>query len=101
MNDLVKHEGGADSSALQLMRIANHTVGLSQFRFIEETYHDMKIQLVADPYNKSMTKEEIEDRFITEVTKLYGDEFKITIEWLDELPPEKTGKQRCFVCNVK
>jgi phenylacetate-CoA ligase len=83
------------------MRIANHTVGLSQFRFIEETYHDMKIQLVADPFNKSMTKEEIEDRFITEVTKLYGDEFKITIEWLGELPPDKTGKQRCFVCNVK
>ena len=101
VNDLVKHEGGADSSALQLMRIANHTVGLSQFRFIEETYHDMKIQLVADPFNESMTKEEIEDRFITEVTKLYGDEFKITIEWLDELPPDQTGKQRCFVCKVK
>ena len=101
MNDLVKHENGADSSALQLMRIANHTVGLSQFRFVEETYHDMKIQLVADPFNKTMTKEEIEERFITEVEKLYGDEFRITIEWLDELPPEKTGKQRCFVCNVE
>ena len=101
VNDLVKHEGGADSSALQLMRIANHTVGLSQFRFIEETYHDMKIQLAADPFNESITKEEIEDRFITEVTKLYGDEFKITIEWLDELPPDQTGKQRCFVCKVK
>jgi phenylacetate-coenzyme A ligase PaaK-like adenylate-forming protein len=101
MNDLVKHEGGADSSALQLMRIANHTVGLSQFRFIEETYHDMKIELVADPFNTSMSKEEIEDRFITEVTKLYGDEFKIKIEWLEELEPDKTGKQRCFVCNVE
>lgn len=101
VNDLVKHEGSADSSALQLMRIANHTVGLSQFRFIEETYHDMKIQLVADPFNESMTKEQIEDRFITEVTKLYGDEFRISIEWLDELPPDQTGKQRCFVCKVK
>ena len=101
MNDLVKHEGGADSSALQLMRIANHTVGLSQFRFIEETYHDMVIELVADPFNTSMSKEQIEERFITEVTKLYGDEFKITIKWLDELEPDKTGKQRCFVCNVE
>lgn len=101
MNDLVKHEGGADSSALQLMRIANHTVGLSQFRFIEETYHDMKIELVADPFNTSMSKEQIEERFITEVTKLYGDEFNIKIEWLDELEPDKTGKQRCFVCNVE
>lgn len=101
MNDLVKHEGGADSSALQLMRIANHTVGLSQFRFIEETYHDMKIELVADPFNTSMSKEQIEDRFITEVTKLYGDEFRINIVWLDELEPDKTGKQRCFVCKVE
>lgn len=101
MNDLVKHEGGADSSALQLMRIANHTVGLSQFRFIEETYHDMVIELVADPFNTSMSKEQIEERFITEVTKLYGDEFKITIKWLEELEPDKTGKQRCFVCNVE
>lgn len=101
MNDLVKHEGGADSSALMLMRIANHTVGLSQFRFIEETYHDMKIQLVPDPYNTSMSHEEIENYFISSVKELYGDEFKITIEWLDELPPDKTGKQRCFVCEVK
>ena len=101
MNDLVKHEGGADSSALQLMRIANHTVGLSQFRFIEETYHDLKVELVADPLNTSMTREEIEERFITEIQKLYGDEFKIHIAWLEELEPDKTGKQRCFVCNVK
>lgn len=101
MNDLVKHENGADSSALQLMRIANHTVGLSQFRFIQESYHDMVIHLVQDPLNTTMTKEQIEDRFITEVKKLYGDEFKIRIEWRDELEPEKTGKQRCFVCNVK
>ena len=100
MNDLVKHEGGADSSALQLMRIANHTVGLSQFRFIEETYHDMKVELVADPLNTSMSREEIEERFISEIKKLYGDEFRITIEWLEELEPDKTGKQRCFVCNV-
>ena len=32
---------------------------------------------------------------------LKGDEFNIRIEWLDILPPDKTGKQRCFVCNVQ
>ncbi|HHW94763.1 MAG TPA: phenylacetate--CoA ligase family protein [Mogibacterium sp.] len=101
MNDLVKHEKGADSSALQLMRIANHTVGLSQFRFVQKSYHDMLIQLVRDPFNLTLTNEEIEEHFITEVQKLYGDEFDIKIEWLEELPPEKTGKQRCFVCEVE
>lgn len=101
MNDLVKHENGVESSALQLMRIANHTVGLSQFRFIEESYHDMLIQLAPDPNNTSKSHEEIEQHFIKSVQALYGDEFKIRIEWMDILPPDKTGKQRCFVCNVK
>lgn len=101
MNDLVKHEDGVESSALMLMRIANHTTGLSQFRFIEESYHDMVIELVRDPYNTSKSKEEIEQHFIRSVQDLYGDEFKIHIKWMDVLEPEKTGKQRCFICNVK
>ena len=100
MNDLVKHEDGVESSALMLMRIANHTVGLSQFKFIQESYHDMTIQLVADPYNQSKSKEEIEQHFIDSVRELYGDEFAIKTEWLDVIEPEKTGKQRCFVCKV-
>ena len=101
MNDMVLHEDGVESSALMLMRIANKTVGLSQFRFIEETYHDMLIQLAPDPNNTSMSREEIEKHFITSVQDLYGDEFKVRVEWMDVLPPDKTGKQRCFVCNVK
>ena len=101
MNDLVLHEDGVESSALMLMRIANKTVGLSQFRFIEETYHDMLIQLAPDPNNTSMSREEIEKHFIDSVYDLYGDEFKVRIEWMDVLPPDTTGKQRCFVCNVK
>ena len=100
MNDLVKHEDGVESSALMLMRIANHTVGLSQFKFIQDSYHDMRIQLVPDPYNTSKTREEIEDHFIRSVKELYGDEFDIHVEWLDVIEPEKTGKQRCFVCRI-
>lgn len=101
MNDLVKHEDGVESSALQLMRIANGTVGLSQFRFVEETYHDMLIQLAPDPNNTTKSRGEIEEHFISSVKALYGDEFRIRVEWMDMLPPDKTGKQRCFVCQVE
>ncbi|MBQ6624107.1 MAG: phenylacetate--CoA ligase family protein [Mogibacterium sp.] len=100
MNDMVKHENGVESSALMLMRIANKTVGLSQFRFIEETYHDMLIQLAPDPNNTSMTQDEIADYFIKSVHEVYGDEFNVRVEWMDVLPPDETGKQRCFVCKV-
>lgn len=101
MNDMVLHENGVESSALMLMRIANKTVGLSQFRFIEETYHDMLVQLAPDPNNTSMSRVEIENHFIRSIQELYGDEFKVRIEWLDVLPPDENGKQRCFVCKVK
>jgi hypothetical protein len=61
----------------------------------------MLIQLAADPFNKTKTKEEIEEHFTSSVKKLFGDEFNIRVEWLDILPPDETGKQRCFVCNIK
>lgn len=101
MNDLVKHEDGVESSALELMKIANGTVGLAQFRFIQESYHRMHVQLVADPDNQSKTPEENEEYFRESVRKLYGDEFEVTTEWLEVLPPDETNKQRCFVCHVK
>ena len=101
MNDLVKHENGVESSALELMKIANGTVGLAQFRFIQESYHDMYIQLSPDPNNTSKTKEEIEAYFVSSVRRLFGDEFRIRVEWMDILPPDATGKQRCFVCRVE
>lgn len=101
MNDLVKHENGVESSALELMKIANHTVGVAQFRFIQESYHDMYLQLAPDPNNTTKSRQEIEDYFVASVKKLYGDEFKIRVEWMDILPPDETGKQRCFACKIK
>ena len=101
MNDLVKHESGDDSSAAELMLIANHAEGLSQFRFIQETYHDLLIQMVPDPFVENVDKEKAERVIAEEINKLFGDEFRIRFEWLNELPPDKTGKMRCFVCKVK
>ena len=60
----------------------------------------MLIQLAADPNNTTKTREENEKYFIESVQKLYGDEFNIRIEWMDIIPPDVTGKQRCFACNI-
>ena len=101
MNDLVRHEKGGDSSAHKLYGMVNGLVGLSQFRFIEESCHDMTIQLVPDPLCASLSREEIEEHFRKCMEKEYGDEFRVSIEWLDVLEPDQTGKQRCFICRVK
>lgn len=100
INDLVKHENSPETSALYLMKIPNGIVGIAQFRFIQESYHDMKIQLVKDPNNNLHTKEEFEKFFHEKMYDLFKDEFNLHFEWLDMIPPDKNGKLRCFACEI-
>lgn len=101
VNDLVKHEHMPETSAMYLMKIPNGIVGIAQFRFIQESYHDMRIQLVKDPNNDAHTKEEFESYFAEEMKKLYQDEFTLHFDWYDVIPPDKNGKMRCFACEIK
>ena len=75
LNDMVKHEKGEPTSVLELRKIPNGITGIAQFRYVQDTYHDLRVELVPDP--------------------------KDDIRWLDVLPPDPNGKLRCFVCNVK
>lgn len=101
VNDLVKHENGDDTSALELMKIPNGIVGIAQFRYIQESYHDMRIQLVKDPHNDAHTVEEFEAFFEEKMHALFGEEFRLHFEWMDVIPPEKNGKMRCFACHME
>ena len=101
LNDMVKHENGEDTSVLELRKIPNGITGIAQFRYVQESYHDLRVELVRDPQDMTYTNEEITSFFLQRLTQLYGNEFKIDIRWLDVIPPDPNGKLRCFVCNVK
>ena len=101
VNDLVRHEHSDETSALELMKIPNGIVGIAQFRYIQESYHDMRIQLVKDPANNAHTKEEIEDFFQKKMADLFGEEFQLHFDWLDVIPPDENGKMRCFACKMQ
>ncbi|MDO4344555.1 MAG: hypothetical protein Q4C50_07105 [Eubacteriales bacterium] len=100
VNDLVKHENSAESSALELMKIPNGIVGIAQFRYIQESYHDIRIQLVKDPNNNVHTKQEIEAFFHEKMQELFQDEFTLHFDWMDVIPPDENGKMRCFACKI-
>lgn len=100
LNDLILHEDGTQTSALELRKISNGITGLAQFRFIQETYHTMRVELVRDPVDSTYSKEEITQYFLTKLAELYQDEFQFRIEWLDVIPPDPNGKLRCFVCQI-
>ncbi|MCD8329868.1 MAG: hypothetical protein LUC27_04150, partial [Lachnospiraceae bacterium] len=100
VNDLVKHENGPETSALYLMKIPNGITGIAQFKFIQESWHDMRVQLVADPDNHEHTREDIEDFIAQKMSGLFGDEFRLIFDWMDVIPPDKNGKMRCFACEI-
>jgi phenylacetate-coenzyme A ligase PaaK-like adenylate-forming protein len=100
LNDMVKHENGEDTSVLELRKITNNITGIAQFRFVQQSYHDMRIELVRDPQDHTYSDEEIDSYFRQRLHELYGDEFRLHLEWLDVIPPDPNGKLRCFVCEV-
>lgn len=101
LNDMVKHEHGPDTSVLELRKISNGISGIAQFRFVQESYHDMRVELVRDPKDLEYSNQQIEDFFRKRLSEIYGDEFRVQIQWLDVIPPDPNGKLRCFVCQVK
>lgn len=100
LNDMVRHENGDETSVLELRKISNGITGIAQFRFVQESYHHMRIELVRDPADTTYSKEEISEFFVNKLHDIYGDEFRTTVQWLDVIPPDPNGKLRCFVCNV-
>lgn len=100
-NDLVKHANGTETSATELMKIPNGIVGVSQFRYIQESLEEISVLLVKDPLDNTHTKEEIEEFFAKKVEDLYGyPEYRLNFQWMDEIPPDSNGKMRCFICKV-
>lgn len=100
LNDMIRHENGEDTSVLELRKIPNGITGIAQFRYIQESYHDLRIELVRDPQDLTYSQQEISAYFLQKLSELYGDEFRIKINWLDAIPPDPNGKLRCFVCEI-
>ncbi len=99
-NDLVLHEDGTETSATELMKIPNGIDGVSQFRYVQESTSLIRVLLVKDPRPQTSSKEQIEEFFSHKVEELFGrPEFELSFEWLDEIPPDKNGKMRCFLRN--
>ena len=47
-----------------------------------------------------MDRDCVEAFFRKKLHDIYGDEFRLRIDWLDVIPPDPNGKLRCFVCQL-
>ena len=101
MNDVIHHKDGTVTEWGNLEVVVNYAVGLgvTQSRFIQESYDTIRIQAVKDPFCH-MSTEEIEQKYTSVFAPALKNEFHFVYEWMDEIPSDPNGKLRMIVNNL-
>ena len=71
---------------------------ISNMQFIQDTIDAVTVKMVVDAQKY---KPEFEDSLIAEMRYRFGDDLLLTIEKVDEIPREASGKYRLVINNVK
>ncbi len=86
-------------------KILGHVLGIAltfegppigQTQVIQKTYNDFVVKIT----NKPKPTQEILNFIDSEMKKLIGDSINISIEIVDEIPKEKSGKTRFIKCEI-
>lgn len=101
MNDFFRYETGEVTTFFEIAPIIAHCEDIFQIRFIQETYHKIRIQCVQNKEVSSLTQEEVERNLADQLNAKFKHPFTFEFEWMDSIPPDKNGKLRMIVCNVK
>lgn len=97
--DVFHWRSGKQTLYKQLEDINMVLQDIFQIRFIQESYENVRIQVVKDPLTHKTT-EELE-AYITEMYRGKFDEgVSLTFEWLKVIPPEANGKIRNMISYV-
>lgn len=100
MNDYFVYENGEVTSFFEVTPVIAHCADILQIRFIEETYDLIHVQIVRDD-RAQMSREEIEEYLTVNLNGIFKRPFAFEFEWMDSIPPDRNGKLRMIVCNVK
>ena len=73
------------------------TKGVRQFRGIQDTKEELIIKIVKD----NELTDFLLDTYRRRLIDILGDDLKITFEIVAEIEPDKSGKLRCFISNIK
>ncbi len=100
MNDYFYYENGEVTSFFEVTPVIAHCPDILQIRFIEETYDLIRVQIVRDD-KATMSCEQLEEYLVTNLNKIFKKPFRFTFDWMGSIPPDKNGKLRMIVANVR
>lgn len=89
-----------DTGKINLGNIANsvkYIDGIIKIQIIQDSLDILKVKIVKDiGYNSQQEK-----LFIKELQDRFGDKVKLELEYVDDIPREKSGKYRLVINNLK
>lgn len=94
---LVTPEGVRVSGASVTIALIANIPGLAQAQFIQHEVGSMKMKIVRSPKFNDDSLQFLK----TELPKYFGNTMNITLEYVDSIPKEKSGKFRFSICTVK
>ena len=100
MNDYFRYEDGRVTSFFEVTPVIAHCADILQIRFIQKTYDLIHVEIVRDEKAK-MSEKELEEYLTTSLNKIFKKPFRFEFEWKKVIPPDKNGKLRMIVCEVK
>lgn len=100
MNDYFRYEDGRVTSFFEVTPVIAHCPDILQIRFIQKAYDLIHVQIVRDEKAK-MTQQELEEYLESNLNKIFKKPFRFEFEWRKVIPPDKNGKLRMIVCEVK
>jgi phenylacetate-CoA ligase len=74
--------------------------GIEQFQIVQETYEKVVIKLVLNrEYPEDRLNQSIKE-ILNQYRSILGEDMNISIEFVDQIPPTKSGKRRIVISNV-
>lgn len=101
MNDFFRYDTGEVTTFFEIAPIIAHCEDIFQIRFIQKTYDLIHVQCVQNKEVSKLSTEEVEKMLTEKLNAKFKHPFEIEYEWMDSIPPDKNGKLRMIVCEVK
>lgn len=98
-NDVFVWKSGKQTIYKQLEDVNMTLKDIYQIRFIQESYEQLRIQVVKDP-TTDKRQEELEHYLLSLYQGLFEDGIEIIFEWMSVIPPDPNGKIRNMISKL-
>lgn len=101
MNDFFRYDTGEVTTFFEIAPVIAHCEDILQIRFIQKSYDKIFVQCVQNKDTSDKSTKEIEADLTEKLNARFKHPFEIEYEWMESIPPDKNGKLRMIVNEIK